>query len=725
MGKRKRTKKKRMPTLDIIIYVVLGICLVGAGFAAAIVLSAIRDLPALANLEPEPSEISILYDRNGDIWTELRSTEYRVPVTIRDMPSHLIDAVLAAEDHRFYTHPGFDLKAIFRALYQNIKDDSSLQGGSTITQQLAKIAFLEQDRTLKRKVQDAIVATLMERKYTKNEILTMYLNQVNFGRGAYGVEAAARAYFGKSVSELGVDEAAFIAGAIRAPSYYGDKSNIEQSLTRRNTVLNQMAEYGFLTQDEAETHKNKALNIIDHEPKAVTEGGHFLDYVLQQLLSRYPSDLVYGGGLRVYTTYSPKCQKAAESAIKKVLDPVFPYKEDQDNIEAATVVMDVKTGHLLALVGGRRHESMLGWNRAVDAQRQPGSAFKPISVYVPALEQGMGPYTVIDDSPVTWVDPITKERFSPRNYSGTFQGLVTMRSGVRQSLNVVACKVQDMVGLQNSLDMSEKLGITSLVKTPVSGGRSDLTRSLALGGLTYGVSPLDMAVAFGTIANRGIQVEPISILKVEDKNGNVLEEHTTNRNLVISEESAYLMTSMLQDVLTVPGGTGRAAYFGRPAAGKTGTTSDWKDAWFSGYTPSTVGVVWMGYDQEKTMSQWKITGGSYPAVIWNHMMKSITQEMPVEEFTRPATIIEIEVCNQSGLLPGPNCPAENIVKELAVKGNTPKSTCDYHFKEEPAEKPDNRPNDQPANKPSNKHDNKKPNKPGKANDKPSDNSGGN
>ncbi|HHY16679.1 MAG TPA: penicillin-binding protein 1A, partial [Firmicutes bacterium] len=468
----------------------------------------------------------------------------------------------------------------------------------------------------------------------------------------------------------------------------------------RNTVLNQMAEYGFITLDEAESYKSKPLNIIDYELMVVAEGGYFLDYVLEQLLSRYPSDLVYGGGLRVYTTYTPESQKAAESAIKEVLDPVFPYKEDQDNIEAAAVVMDVRTGHLLALVGGRKREGMLGWNRAIDAKRQPGSSFKPIAVYVPALEEGMTPYTVIDDSPVTWVDPATGVKFSPRNYTPTFQGLVTMRSAVRQSLNVVACKVQDMIGLRKSLEMSEKLGITSLVTTPISGGRSDLTRSLALGGLTYGVSPLDMAVAFGTIANRGIQVEPISILKVEDKNGNILEEHSTERKIVVSEETAYLMTSMLQDALTVSGGTGQAAYFGRPAAGKTGTTSDWKDAWFSGYTPGSVGIVWMGYDQEKTMSQWRITGGSYPARIWNKMMREITEGTPVENFIRPDSIVEVEVCNKTGLLPGPYCPKDNIVRDLAVKGKKPNSICNYHLGPPAGETPvENEPDDKPDNKP--------------------------
>ncbi|MBP8613281.1 MAG: PBP1A family penicillin-binding protein [Firmicutes bacterium] len=685
MAKKRRRKKQGPRILDLIIYLLLAAVLIGACFAIVVVVSAYRDLPDLSNLEPTASATSILYDAQGEIWTELKSGEYRIPIPIEDMPSHLLDAVLAAEDHRFYSHPGFDLRAILRALYQNITDASGLQGGSTITQQLAKIAFLEPDRTLKRKVQDVMVATLLERKYTKTEILEMYVNQIPFGRGAYGVEAAARAYFNKSASELDIEESAFLAGIIRAPSYYGSKSNLEEGLNRRNTVLGQMAEYGFLSPDEAEEYKQRPLNIVDYSPMVVTEGGYFLDYVLEYLLSRYSSDMVYGGGLRVYTTYSPSAQKSVEAAIKDVLDPVFPYKEDEPNIECAAIVMDVRTGYLLAMVGGRKHESMLGWNRAIDAKRQPGSAFKPIAVYIPALEAGMGPYTVIDDSPVTWVDPVSKESFSPRNYSPTFQGLVTMRKAVVQSLNVVACKVQDMVGIQKSLETAEALGITTLVKTPIEGGRSDYTRSLALGGLTYGVTPLDMTVAFGTIANQGIQVQPIAVLKVEDIDGNVLEENTTKKKIVISEESAYLMTSMLKDAITVPGGTGGNAYFGRPAAGKTGTTSDWKDAWFCGYTPSKVGVVWMGYDQEKTMSQWKITGGTYPARIWNRMMSKISEGTPVEDFTKPSSIITIQVCNKSGLLPGLYCPPENIINEIAAKGKQPNSLCDYHHEIAPQE----------------------------------------
>jgi len=680
---KKRMTKNRSVFLDLVVYSLLALILMAGGFAVYMVTSAVKDLPALANLEPKPQETSFVYDREGNIWTELHSAEYRVPVKIQEIPEHVKNAVLAAEDHRFYQHQGFDLKAIMRALYSNITEKDGLQGGSTITQQLAKTAFLESSRTLKRKIQDVIVSVLLERKYTKDEILEMYLNLIFFGRGAYGIEAASRAYFNKSVTALTVDEACFLAGVLNGPSIYDPVKYPDRALARRNTIIGLMAEYGFISPQEAENYKKRPLSVVPHQPMVVTEGGYFLDYVLKQLLTRYPAEMVYGGGLRIYTSYSPAAQKAAEEAIAKVLDPVFPYKDGQDNIEAASVVLDVKTGQILAMVGGRHHEGMLGWNRAVDAKRQPGSAFKPIAVYVPALEEGMGPATVIDDSPVTWVDPATGEKFSPENYSGVFQGLMTMRQAVRESINVVACKVQDSIGLRKSLDMAERLGITSLVKTPTPDGRSDLTRSLALGGMTYGASPLDMAVAYATIANRGIRVEPCAILKVVDKDGNTLEEHQPKRTIVVSEETSYLMTSMLKDVLTVPGGTGRAANIGKPAAGKTGTTSDWKDAWFCGYTPSKVGVVWMGYDQEKTMAQWKITGGSYPAQIWAAMMKEVTRNDPPEDWKQPASIVKVAVCRKSGLLPGPMCPRSEIIEELFVEDRVPKSPCTYHLPKKP------------------------------------------
>jgi len=678
-GKQKAAGKRSV-VLTVVLCLILACFLVGAGIAAYLVASAVRDLPALANLEePKTSQTSFVYDINGKVWTELHSTENRVPVDLKDLPQHVINAVLAAEDVRFYSHPGVDLRAIARALWNDITGSGDLQGGSTITQQLAKKLFLEDSRTLKRKIQDAILAVMLERQYTKDEILEEYLNQVPFGRGAYGIGAAAKAYFGKSPKDLTVDEAALLAGLIKGPYLYDPADNPEGALTRRNTVLDQMAQYGLLSKDDAEALKQRPIRTITGSTGVVSEGAYFLDYVLKQLLAKYPAELVYGGGLRVYTTYDPAVERAAESAISSSLDKDFPYT-GKDSMQAAAVVMDVKTGNILAMVGGRKHEGMLAWNRAVDMRRQPGSAFKPLAVYVPALESGLGPNLVINDSPVEWIDPVTKEKFAPVNYDGQFHGLVTMRDAVRQSLNVVACKVQDMIGFKKSLETAEKLGITSLVKTATDAGLNDYTRSLALGGLTYGVSPLDMAVAYGTIANRGIRVEPISILRVEDKNGSVLEEHKTVRTLAISEESAYLMTSMLKDVIS--SGTGTAANIGRPAAGKTGTTSDWKDAWFCGYTPNTVGIVWMGFDEGKTMEAWKITGGSYPALMWGKMMKEITSKEAPVDFQAPATIVQANICVKSGELPSPQCPPSDIRTELFVKGKVPTTQCTYPHQQE-------------------------------------------
>lgn len=682
MTRSKREKKpaggkgSRLRVLDIIIYAVIACVLVGGGIAGYLFVSAYRSLPAMSYLEPETSETSIIYDRNGDVWTELHSTENRVPVKLKDLPKQFVDAVLAAEDNRFYQHHGVDIRGIFRALVNDIleRGQGGLQGGSTISQQLAKKAFLTDSQNIKRKIQDAILAVKLEQQYTKDEILEMYVNIIPYGRGAYSPEAAARAFFGKSIKDVTVDEAAFIAGMIRGPYIYDPADDPDAGLARRNTVLDQMAAYGYISQDQAAEFKAKPLNTISPNAGSSAEGAYFLDYVLKQLLAKYSPEQVYGGGLRIYTTYSPEAQRAADKAISDTLDKDFPYK-GADSMQAAAVVMDVKTGGILAMVGGRQHEGMLAWNRAIDTKRQPGSSFKPLAVYIPALEAGMSPGTIMDDSPVTFVDPTTKEEYSPTNYDGTFSGLVTLRTAVMRSLNVVASKVQDMIGFKKSLETAEKMGITSLVKDATPDGRNDYTRSLALGGLTYGVSPLDMAVAYGTIANRGIKVDPLTILRVEDKNGTVLEEHKTTRTLVVSEESAYLMTSMMADGIRY--GTGAAAYFGKPSAGKTGTTSDWKDAWFCGFTPNTVGIVWMGFDQEKTMQAWKITGGSYPALMWNRMMKQITANDPAQDFQAPSDIVSVKICNKSGLLPGPNCPASDIVTEQFVKDRVPKAICTY------------------------------------------------
>lgn len=674
-----RRAKRRTSILDIILYTILIVGFAGALAASLFVLDAVRTLPALSSLEPKPTQASYVFDANGNLWAELRSSEYRIPIDLEDVPKYVRDAVVAQEDHRFYTHKGFDLKAILRALYVNLKSQSIREGGSTISQQLAKTAFLEPARTLKRKIQDVILAVRLERSFTKDEILEMYLNQVYFGRNAFGIEAAARMYFGKSASELSLGEGAFLAALIRGPSLYDPEKQPEQCIAIRNNVLDKMVEYGFISPEEGERGKAEPFRPIPYKGgMVVPEGAYFFDYVLKELLSRYPKEQVYGGGLRVYTTYVPSAQKAVEEAIASVLDPVFPIKEGQDHVEAAAIVMDPKTGHILAMVGGREHKGMLSWNRAVDTTRQPGSAIKPLAVYIPALEMGMSPATVVDDSPYTWKDPYTGEEFSPQNYGGTFRGLITIRDAVRESVNVVAFKVFEKVTPRVGVESCERLGITTLDKDSSDDGKTDYTMVLSLGGLTRGVRVIEMAEAYSALANRGIKVEPIAILRVEDKEGNVLEEAQPKRSIVMSEEVAYLMTSMLRDVITKPGGTGRLADIGRPCAGKTGTTSSYTDAWFCGYTPDMVGVVWMGFDKDKNMSQWKVTGGSYPAMIWNRMMKEILKDVPPSDFAVPPNIVSSKFCRKSGLLPGPFCPPSDIGEDLFIKGHEPKEFCTYH-----------------------------------------------
>ncbi len=348
-----KTKTRRVNVFYVIMGIILAGVLIAGGITAAFVFSAIKEvLPALADLEPKPSQTSFVYDKDGRIWTELHATENRVLVEIETLPKHVREAILAAEDCRFYEHIGVDVRAILRAFTTNLfGDGDTVQGGSTITQQLAKKAFLTDTRSYKRKIQDATAAIMLERKYTKNEILEMYLNQVPFGRGAYGIEAGARTFFGKPASELTVPEAAMMAGLLKGPSYYDPTDRPDNALARRNTVLEQMAEYGYITLAECEEYKQAPINARSIEQDIVTSGGWYMDYVLKQLLSRYPAEEVYGGGLKIYTAYSPEDQEAAEKAIATVLDKEFPY-EGTDSVQAASIVMDAKTGHLLAVVGG-------------------------------------------------------------------------------------------------------------------------------------------------------------------------------------------------------------------------------------------------------------------------------------------------------------------------------------------------------------------------------------
>jgi len=671
----KTQKKQKRPVVGrvVLLLAIVGI-LAACGVAAGFVIGALRDLPAISSIEPKPSMTSLIFGADGKEIAKLYGEENRIPIRLSQTTLNMQRATIAIEDHEFYDHRGINFRGLARAAFV-ILTGGHVQGGSTITQQLAKNAFLTNEVTVKRKIQDMFLAIQLERLYTKNEILEMYLNQIPFGNGAYGVEAAAQVYFGKSANQLTLEESALLAGITNGPAIYDPFIHPEAAKERRDLVLQEMASCKFITEQEYKRSIAAPINVLKKEPKKGEPGAHFIDYVISYLLPKYGKDQVYNGGLKIYTTIDMRMQKAAEDAIKKVLDQPFPIKPGAAYPEAAAIVMDAKSGYIKAMVGGRTHEKRLEFNRAVQAKRQPGSAFKPVIVYGAALDSGITPGTVIDDVPIEFPQGRGLPIWSPENYDNVYHGLVTVREAVEHSYNVTAVRVLERVGVEKGIEFAQKLGITSLV-TSRKEPKNDLNLSVALGGLTQGVTPLEMAQAFGVYAARGMKVDPIAILKVVDRNGIVLEESKPKRQLVVSETTAYMMTNLLEGV--IQRGTGTRAAIGRPAAGKTGTTNDYRDAWFIGYTPDYVCSVWMGFDEDKTMEKWRVTGGTYPASIWSKIMTEVHKGVPVSSFTPVKDLTTVAICTKSGKLPGAWCPSEQVRTEIYLKGSQPVETCDVH-----------------------------------------------
>ncbi|MEW6425210.1 MAG: penicillin-binding protein 1A [Bacillota bacterium] len=653
-------RKRKLNPWRFLIFVLLLLFFAGSFTALGLVAISIKDLPAWDEDKLYASATSLYYDQKGEIIARV-GEENRVPVPIKDIPLYVQQAFIAIEDVRFYQHHGVDFRGILRAAWYNLRGGGIEQGASTITQQLVKLSFLTPERTLKRKIQEVILALMVERRYGKQEILQMYLNKIYFGNGAYGIQSAAQIYFGKNVKDLTLSEAAFLAGIPRAPNIY---SREDQAVARRNLVLDTMAKYGFITADQAAAAKKEPLNFHKGNPGSHYRYPYFVDYVTEQLISRYGEDIVYKGGLRVYTTIDKKIQEAAEKAFANPKN--FPASvRDAKGVlqpEGAAVFLDPQTGYVKAIVGGREHTHQLQLNRATDSPRQPGSAFKPIIAYGPAIElKGMAPASVIDDIPVKYGS------YSPPNYDGKYRGLVTMRRALINSINVVAVRtLMDHVGIANAIDFASRLGFSL---DPANHGPS-----MALGGLHRGVTTLQMAAAYAAFANGGIYQPPTAILKVESIDGKVLEEHKPRPVQAMKPTTAFLITSMLKDVIQM--GTGTNARLNRPAAGKTGTTDESKDIWFAGYTPDLVGVVWIGYDQPKPMP--RQFGGTYPALIWRQIMSEALQNVPARDFHQPPNIVTATVDSKSGLLPGPNTPPEDMVTDLFAAGTVPAEIDNTH-----------------------------------------------
>lgn len=568
-----------------------------------------------------PAVSSQVFDSHGRLITTLHSDQNRLPIDINKVPQNLQNAFIAAEDNRFYEHIGIDPIGIFRAIFANLTNRGIAQGGSTITQQLAKNAFLSQEQTLKRKIQEAMLALEIEHKYSKKEILEMYMNQIYFGQGAYGIQTAAKTYFNKDVNELTLTQCAMLAGLPKSPNYYSPFNNLNEAKKRKNVVLDQMVKYGYVSAAEAEDAKNQDLGLSkSHQSKEADEYASFIDYVSQQVAKKYGDDALYKEGLKIYTTMDVDKQHAAVRAMRN-LPNNYTDENGLTQPQAAIVSIDPKTGHILAMVGGRGQDS---FNRASMAVRQPGSAFKPF-VYLTALQHDMTPDTTMDDQPVTYGS------WSPKNAGGSYSGTMALSDALAHSVNTIAVQLADKVGTKNIIANAKKMGITTL-------DAKDDNLAMALGGLTKGVTPLEMASAYSTFANKGVHVKPTAIVKILDRNGNVLEDASTlekeeTKTRVMSEREAYEMTTMLEGV--IDHGTGTAAAIGRPAAGKTGTTDDNKDAWFVGYTPDIVTAVWIG-DDTGSHSLGEIYGGTIPAEIWKDYMSSATSDESGGDFSAPS-----------------------------------------------------------------------------------------
>ncbi|MDU3190389.1 penicillin-binding protein 1A [Veillonella parvula] len=584
----KKTNPKRLFWICTLLFI-----LIVAGGGCGFISATLSNLPDVSNVRPSAS--SQIYDVHGNLITTVHSTENRLPVPLKDVPKDLQNAFVATEDSRFYTHHGIDPIGILRAVWVNIVHSGVSEGGSTITQQLARNAFLSQDRTLKRKISEALLALKIEQHYTKDEILEMYMNQIYFGQGAYGVQSASHVYFGKDASELTLAQAALIAG-----------------------LPQRMVKYGYITQEQADEARQADLGLIAKQEQAheKSNASYFINYVISQISEKYGDDAIYKDGLKIYTTLDMDAQNAAVAAMQN-LPNYYTDKNGLSQPQGAIVAMNPHNGYIVAMVGGRGDDA---FNRATQAERQPGSTMKPF-VYLAAIQSGKTPGSIVEDSPVTFGN------WSPKNYENDYEGNITYRYALQHSRNVAAVKVADEVGMTKVINLAKEMGISTLTD-------QDYNLSTALGGLTHGVTPLDMVQAYGVLANGGIKVQPTAILKIVDRNGQVVEENSIQEKRVIDEKDAAIMTNMLESVIN--GGTGGNAAIGRPAAGKTGTTDDSKDAWFIGYTPDLVAAVWIG-DDYGTETLHGITGGSTPAVMWGQFMANALANTPASDFPVPAS----------------------------------------------------------------------------------------
>jgi penicillin-binding protein 1A len=622
------------------------LALFAVGTVAGMVAAYGRNLPDISRMaDYQPAGTTRIFARDG---SQLASVykENRVWVPLSRIPEVVREAFIANEDHNFYYHHGVDFGGIVRAAFADLTHQQ-LQGASTITQQLARRLFLNDQVSVSRKVQEALLAIEIERFYTKDEILERYLNIIYLGSGAYGVDAAAHTYFGRSVDKLTLPQAALLAGVVAAPSIYSPLVNLGLARDRERHVLDRMAQSGDITQAQADAAFDEPLELVSERIPGLQgyRYPYFTTYAIAELEHLFGATAVEEGGLQVYTTLDQRMQNIAQEAVAWGVEQALA--EGIGAHQAALVALRPSTGEVLAMVGGVHFSLTNQFNRAWQARRQPGSSFK-IYDYTAAIDSGMPASTIVDDTAVSY--PMGDgTQWSPKDDDYSYMGAITLREALTMSRNIVAVKLADRIGLDRIIDYAHRMGVTSPLEANLS---------LALGSSV--VSVLDQASGYSTLANQGLHVDPTPFRMVKDSLGTIiLDDRFPASTDVVSAGTAYIMTSMLEDVIAH--GTGYPnAVIGRPAAGKTGTTSSFRDAWFVGYTPDLVTAVWLGNDDYTPMNE--SYGGNIPARIWAKFMKAALAGTPPHEFAFPAE----EVAKVAGCAHG---------YEYFLRGTEPQSGC--------------------------------------------------
>jgi penicillin-binding protein 1A len=692
-------------------------------------------LPSLERIEnPRPELATRVFSSDGEVLDQF-FIKNRSHVSLQEIPATVVNALIATEDKDFYNHWGVDAIRFFKAMVKTVFTlFQRREGASTITMQLSRSLYLGHSDsnifdTVTRKIREFITSIQLERSFTKEEILEFYLNVVYFGRGAYGIASAAQSYFGKTPAELTLSEATTLIAVLRGPAYYDPQGKYpDLAQQRHNVVLGQMVKYGYITDEEAEAAKNEQQQLLSADDISKTGmAPHFVEYVRQQLLQKaekYGFD-IYRDGITVTTSLDSRMQRYANQAVEehlaeyqKLFDEMWNWGKERDaftrvidqsirtsaqyrkasssderdsvysalknnsawvdslrkiaqTIEVGFVALDPTSGHVLAMVGGSSFKDFkYGLNHVTQIRRQPGSAFKPF-VYTVAIDNGYAPTYEILNQPVVILMPDGK-RWMPPNADGEVGGKVTIRDAVKRSINLVAVRaIQQIAPVEQVVEYAHRMGISSPLPP---------YESLALG--SGEVSPMELTSAFGVFANHGVYVEPVSILKIEDKDGNLIEEATPMQREVLSEETSFIMTTLLQGVVDDPQGTGARvrSYFHYPAAGKTGTTNDFADAWFVGYTPHLTAGVWVGFDNLSVhFTNWDGQGGRAAAPIWGRFMKYVYEDpniaMPLDYFQKPPTVYEDTICVETKKLATQYCPARTT--EFFTEKTRPPA-CDKH-----------------------------------------------